>query len=193
MPNTTKEAPTIRLFLAPINEPVSGGWYEIGTKPADAREDIRLAVDEVRKQTGSEELRISDAEGLPSSLIPPYGGVPTEKIVSFSQIAYEHGLPTARAFVEVLELLGVLGDDYLREDGWYEAFARSHAGVQDSRTAWAEIRVTDGSRPLLGKVASERGIGYINLDRVRRNMEHDPHTTFVNASDGVHLFYVEEI
>jgi len=78
MPDTTKEAPTIRLFLAPINEPVNGGWYPVSG--LSAKEDIRSAMHEVREWTGKEELRISDAEGLPSSMIPPYGGVPVEKI-----------------------------------------------------------------------------------------------------------------
>jgi len=187
MPNTTKEAPTIRLFLAPINEPVNGGWYPVSG--LSAKEDIRSAMHEVREWTGKEELRISDAEGLPSSMIPPYGGVPVEKIHAFCLLAQEHGLPAARAYIEALNGTGA----EVPPEEWIRSFERAHAGVQDSRTAWAEIRVTDGSRPLLGKVASELGIGYINLDRVRSNMEHDPHTTFIDASDGVHLFYVEEI
>lgn len=189
MPNTTKEAPTIRLFLAPINRPVTGEWFDV---PVDHTESIiRSQMNQVKLDTSVEELRISDAEGLPSSLIPQYGGVPVQKIAGFVRLANKHGLPAARAFLDVLSLLGITSS--LPPDEWRDAFARSHAGVQDSRTAWAEVRVTSGIYPHLMKVAQERGIGYINLDRVRSNMEHDPHTTFIDASDGVHLFYVEEI
>jgi len=182
MPDTTKEAPTIRLFLAPINEPVNGGWYPVSG--LSAKEDIRSAMHEVREWTGKEELRISDAEGLPSSMIPPYGGVPVEKIHAFCLLAQEHGLPAARAYVEVLDATGA----EVPPEEWIRSFERAHAGVQDSRTAWAEERVFSGAFPSLARVAEKHGIGYINIDRVRSDIEHDAHTEFVKADDGTHLF-----
>lgn len=184
---TTKEAPTIRLFLAPINEPVNGGWYPVSCM--SAKTDTRAAMADVRDKTGAEELRISDAEGLPSSLIPPYGGVPVKKIRAFALLAYEHSIPAAKAYVEVLDLTG---EDVPPEE-WVRSFEMAHAGVQESRTVWAEERVRSGIYPYIARVVEQRGLGYINIDRVRREIEHDPYRHFVDADDGTHLFHVDEL
>jgi len=178
----------VRVFLAPINRPTAGEWHTISHR--DPADDLRAQMEKTREETGARELCISDAQNLPRRFMPPLGGVPVEQIAGFVRLAEERGHEEAEAFVEVLDLIGI---DPAPED-WPHLFDRSHAGVQDSRTAWAESRILDGAYyPHLFQVATERGLGYINVDRVRSDMEHDGHTTFVETADGCHLFHTNEL
>jgi len=95
---TTTE-PAIRVFIAPINQPTRGLWKDVGGPHID--EEIREEMTRVREETGAEELILADAEGLPRSIMPRYGGVPVEKIATFYELADLHGAEIARAYVSM--------------------------------------------------------------------------------------------
>ena len=95
---TTTTEP-IRVFIAPINQPTRGLWKHVGGPHID--EEIREEMTRVREETGAEELILADAEGLPDSIIPRYGGVPVEKATTFYELAVLHGSEVARAYVNM--------------------------------------------------------------------------------------------
>jgi len=95
----TTTDPAIRVFIAPINQPTRGLWKDIGGPHVG--EETREEMTRVREETGAEELILADAEGLPDSIMPRYGGVPVEKIGTFYELADLHGAEIARAYVNM--------------------------------------------------------------------------------------------
>jgi antirestriction protein len=95
----TTTTPEIRVFIAPINQPTRGRWKDVGGPYID--ENIREEMTRVREETSAEELTLADAEGLPRSIMPRYGGVPVEKISTFFELADLHGAEIARAYVNM--------------------------------------------------------------------------------------------
>jgi len=95
---TTTE-PAIRVFIAPINNPTRGLWKDVGGPHIE--EEIREEMTRVREETGAKELILADAEGLPRSIMPRYGGVPVEKIGTFYELADLHGAEIAQAYVDM--------------------------------------------------------------------------------------------
>jgi antirestriction protein len=95
---TTTE-PAIRVFIAPINQPTRGLWKDVGGPHIE--KDIWEEMTRVREETGAEELILADAEGLPRSIMPRYGGVPVKKIATFYALALLHGAEIARAYLDM--------------------------------------------------------------------------------------------
>ena len=156
-----------KAFIAPISQPLNGRWYDLLPDTYDeVRFDLRMITDEVREETGCEELAMHD-------------------------LAFEVGHAEALAWVEAIEMIG--GLDMIAGDEWHRSFRNAYCGAQDSLEEWVWEDINSGRYgESLAELAYENP-RYINIDAVKRDAELSAHEVHIERRNSVYRFIADSL
>lgn len=174
------------VFIAPILEPTNGRWIDVDGHYDANLDAIYEESERVQKRTGHEETAVHDVDGLPTILVPRYGGLNAKQIAAAAELAETHGSNTMRAHIKALNQNGLLND--VDPPKWARSLERSMLGCYDSKKDHAWTMVEHGLYgPDLMQVADSHP-SYIDIDAVVRDIEAGAEIDYIRQSGNVYAF-----